>query len=289
MKLSPPDAHVPEPAFELVMPAFNEAASLAALLARAVAAAKQAGLHAGQARLVVVNNGSSDGTQEVLDKLAEGPHAAFLRVINLPLNRGYGHGLWAGLSSSRAPYVGWTHADEQCDPADAFAAFARAERAQGTALIKGRRHGRSRQEQFVTRTFEAVANVALNLQMAELNAQPKVLPRSLLRHFTRPPKDFGFDLYALYQARKHGLHIESIDVAFPPRVHGTSRWASSTLLRWRTIARMLGHIAELQWREGRLGGLPAKTSALGPTSAARPTSPMPTTSPSKPGPPSRPR
>jgi glycosyltransferase involved in cell wall biosynthesis len=238
--------------FELVVPAFNEGASLRALVERAQRAAQAAGLLPGQVRLVVVDNGSDDDTQATLAELERGPLGPFVRSVHVPVNQGYGHGLWAGLSTSRAPYVGWTHADEQCDPADAFLALARVQAAGGRALVKGRRRGRAVKDVLFSRTFETCAHLALNLGLDEVNAQPKVMPRSLLGQFSHPPKDFAFDLYALYQARKSGYAVQSIDVTMRPRAHGTSRWARGIVRRSGTILRMLGHMAELQRREGRL-------------------------------------
>lgn len=241
-----------EPLFELIMPAFNEAASLPDLVTRARDAAQAAGYAAGEVRLVVVNNGSSDDTQRVLDQLEEGSLAPMLRSVHVPVNQGYGHGLWAGLSTSKAPYVGWTHADAQCDPADAFAALQRVVAAGETLMVKGRRRGRDMKDVLFSRTFETCAHVSLGLGLDEVNAQPKVMPRALLAHFAHPPKDFAFDMYALYQARKQGLRVESIDVTMQPRAHGTSRWAVGVVKRSRTILRMLGNMVEIQRREGRL-------------------------------------
>lgn len=244
------------PLFELVVPAFNEAASLPSFVERAAQAARLAGLAADEARLVVVDNGSTDDTQQVLSELESGPRGSFLRCVHVPVNHGYGHGLWAGLSTSRAPFVGWTHADEQCDPADAFEALARVRAAEGRSIVKGRRRGRAIKDVLFSRTFETCAHLSLNLGVSEVNAQPKVMPRSLLSQFTDPPQDFAFDLYALYQARKSGYAIESIDVVMQPRPFGTSRWAVGVVKRSGTILRMLGKMAQLQRQEGRLPRAP---------------------------------
>ena len=43
--------------------------------------------------------------------------------MTVEVNQGYGYGLWQGLQASTAEYVGWSHADLQCDPNDAFRAL----------------------------------------------------------------------------------------------------------------------------------------------------------------------
>ena len=40
------------------------------------------------------------------------------KVLYNPENQGYGYGILAGLRSCVSPYLAWTHADMQTDPAD---------------------------------------------------------------------------------------------------------------------------------------------------------------------------
>ncbi len=242
-----------EPEFELVVPAWNEAASLPALVERVVEAARSAGFKPGGFRLVLVDNGSTDDTVATIARLCAPPLGSWLLPVRVDVNRGYGNGLWVGLRRTTAEVVGWTHADLQCDPGDAFRAFA-ALRAAGTqqALIKGRRVGRAWRDVAVSRTFESVAAVVLGLRAGEVNAQPKVFARSLLAKFRTPPTGFAFDAYALYVAERAGLRIESIDVRFPPRPHGVSKWAATLPGRARTMAAVVRELRLVARTEGRL-------------------------------------
>ena len=240
--------------FELVLPAYNEEKNLPGLIERAVAAAEQHGHRADTFQLVVVENGSQDGSSRLLDELQEGsPLSPWFRVVKVPQNRGYGFGLWQGLQSTTAPYVGWSHADLQCDPNDAFRALQLASRESGRRLlVKGTRYGRGGKDRFVSRVFELLALLVLGLRVNEINAQPKVCGRELLTWMKHPPATFAFDLYALYQSQKQGYQIETVAVEFPPRIHGTSKWASTFVGRYRTILGMIAYMFGLARREGRL-------------------------------------
>ena len=237
--------------FELVLPAYNEAKSLPTLINRVVEAATAAGYDAQRFGLVVVENGSRDNSAAVLGELQATPLGAWFSVVAVPVNQGYGYGLWQGLQATRAPYVGWSHADLQCDPADAFTALALV-RAAPKRLVKGVRHGRNWKDQSVSRVFAGFAQALLGLSLSEINAQPKVFSRELLATFIAPPSTFAFDLYALYHAAKAGYEIKTIDVQFPPRVHGLSNWAATFAGRYKTIWGMIRYMWELQGREGRL-------------------------------------
>jgi glycosyltransferase involved in cell wall biosynthesis len=230
--------------FELVLPAYNEAESLPGLVGRAVDAAKEFGFTSLTFGLVLVNNGSTDDTKQVLGRLLAGETGAWVHVVDVYPNEGYGHGILAGLHATSAPVVAWSHADTQCDPRDAFRGYALvAERP--TRFVRGERSGRRRADVLVTRVFELLALVLLRKRMREINAQPKVFRRDLLAHLDDPPKNFAFDLYVLYQALRHGYEVTGLPVQFPPRVYGRSKWAANFLSRYRTILGMIGYMAKL--------------------------------------------
>lgn len=239
--------------FELVIPAYNESKNLQMIVERAAKSAQAAGFKAGEFKLVVVNNGSADDSATVLEKLAASDLGLWFRVVDVKVNQGYGFGLWSGLGSTTAPVVGWTHADMQTDPADAMKAFEIVTGAgQENLLVKGTRHGRNWKDWFVSRVFETFARVLLGLKTREINAQPKVFPRSLLAEMKAPPKTFAFDLYALYHAERAGFNVTTIPVLFPPRIHGVSNWAATFFGRYKTILGMIAYMRTLAQSEGRL-------------------------------------
>lgn len=242
-----------KPWFELVVPAYNEEKNLEALIRRARQAATEDGHVEGSFRLIVVQNGSSDGSSAVLQQLARSDLGPWFRTVEIPVNQGYGYGIWEGLKTVRAPIVGWSHADQQCDPRDALRA-ARLVEAAGARriLVKGIRSGRHFADRFVSRTFELVARIVLGIMVFEMNAQPKVFRREFLESFKNPPKTFAFDLYALYQASKQGLEVSTIEVLFPSRIHGTSKWANNFFNRYRTILGMIAYMFRLARSEGRV-------------------------------------
>lgn len=239
--------------FELVLPCYNESANLKQIVTRAVDAAKSAGHGPSDFQLVLINNGSTDDSARVFAELGRSELAPWFRTVLVEVNQGYGFGLWSGLKTTTARYVGWSHADQQCDPKDAFAALdlLKKDRPEST-VVKGIRFGRNAKDKFVSRVFELFARLFLGIHVHEINAQPKVFARGLLAKVSNPPKTFAFDLYVLYQAEKAGYVTKTIPVEFPPRIHGTSKWAFSFMSRYKTILGMIRYMWQLSLREGRL-------------------------------------
>jgi len=240
--------------FELVLPAYNEAKSLPDLCKRVAEAALSCGFTPERCQVVLVDNGSNDGSAVVLRQLQSTDLGAWFRVVTVALNQGYGYGLKAGLDATTAPLIGWSHADLQCDPVEAFRAAALLQNSLVTTplVIKGKRFGRSLSSRIISTVFAVAAGVSLGLWCGEINAQPKVFPRSLLGHLSGAPVDFSFDLFALYRAKAAGFGFRSIPVYFPNRRHGVSNWSATFRSRRRTIVAMLRYCRHLALTEGRL-------------------------------------
>ncbi len=207
-----------EPAFSLVIPCYNEAASLPELVLRARFTAE-----AGDGEVILVDNGSTDATPQVLAELLAGGDGR-VRTVRVDPNEGYGWGITQGLLAARAPIVGWTHADLQTDPADALRAVAAMEGAD-RALVKGRRYGRPLADRAFTAGMTAFETVLLRRRgLSDINAQPTMFHRDLLTGWEQAPTDFALDLFALYTAVERGYEVRRIPVVFAPRRFGTSSW-----------------------------------------------------------------
>ena len=232
--------------FSIVLPCYNEAAGITQILSRF------AEVGAGyEFELILVDNGSSDNTQQVLAE--ELPGYPFARCVTITENRGYGDGLYRGLLSARGTYLAWSHADLQTDPRDVFTGLDVLRKADDPerVIVKGHRQGRALSERFISRGMELVALVLLRRWIPEINAQPKVFHRSLLSCLDHPPPDFNFDVYALDRARSQAWRIERIDVQFPPRQFGESHWAANWRSKVRTILRSVWFMLRLglgRWR-----------------------------------------
>lgn len=218
----------------LVIPCFNEAKNIPLMLERL-----QAAIIRPDIEVILVNNGSQDDSQAVLDSLL--PYYPFARAILVPVNKGYGYGIRAGLAAAHGIYLGWTHADLQTDPFDAITALEIIERHGDprSICVKGSRRGRPLFDQVFTTGMSFFETLYLGAWLWDINAQPNIFHRSFIDSWHSPPDDFSLDLYALFMARKQGFEVVRFPVRFPSRIHGRSSWNRGLEAKWKFIKRTL--------------------------------------------------
>jgi glycosyltransferase involved in cell wall biosynthesis len=219
--------------FAIIIPCYNESKNIPLILDRFQSVLKRADVE-----IILVNNGSTDDSANVLLNLL--PKYKFAKSIQVEVNQGYGFGILSGLKSSNAEYIGWTHADMQTDPYDIVRAIDLIEKSNGQDVYaKGIRSGRPFFDQFFTSGMSFFESIYLGKVLWDINAQPNIFPKSFFISWEKPPYDFSFDLYALYQAKIKGIKIIRFPVIFPPRIHGVSSWNHGLKSKWKFIKRTI--------------------------------------------------
>ncbi len=189
--------------------------------------------------LILVNNGSTDNSTEILNQLL--PDFSFARVVTVTSNQGYGFGITSGLKVAQGKYIGYTHADMQTAPEDILKALEIIE-SQANPLncyVKGNRKGRPLFDQLFTWGMSGFESLYLGVKLWDINAQPNIFPKYFLEQLENIPKDFSMDLYLLYTAKKQGMKIIRFDVLFPERIHGQSSWNTGLYAKWKFIKRTI--------------------------------------------------
>jgi glycosyltransferase involved in cell wall biosynthesis len=101
-------------ALSYFFPAHDEAGNIEALVEEALVDLASI---AERFEIIAVDDGSTDGTAEIADRLAA-QHPGVVRVVHHPHNQGYGAAVRSGLAAARYPLVCFTDGDRQFRIAD---------------------------------------------------------------------------------------------------------------------------------------------------------------------------
>jgi glycosyltransferase involved in cell wall biosynthesis len=207
----------------VVLPAYNERDNLAELVPEATAALRGAGV---TFEVVVVDDGSTDGTVELMRELA-GPDVISVRLRR---NAGKSAALSAGLARAQGEYVVLMDADGQDDPSQIPRLLAALDADESVDLVTGRRA--VRHDRFVKRTTSRVYNRATSMvtgvEGRDFNSGFKAMRRDLAT---------GLELYGeLHRyipvlAQWRGFRVVEVDVEHHERRHGSSKFGRARF--WR--------------------------------------------------------
>lgn len=209
----------------VIVPCYNESKNIPLILSRFKEVIKRDDIE-----LILVNNGSSDDSQGIMESLL--PDHPFARIEKVEVNRGYGYGILSGLRSAGGEFLAWTHADMQTDPKDVITALGIIEKSTHPEMtfVKGNRKGRPLRDRVFTAGMSIFETIYLGVRVNDINAQPNLFRRSFFESWQNPPHDFSLDLYAYYTACRQKFDVIRFPVQFVDRIHGQSHWNFS----WRT-------------------------------------------------------
>jgi len=177
--------------------------------------------------VVYVNDGSSDGSLEVLRDLSvEDRH---VRVLSFRRNYGQTAAMAAGFHHARAPVVVTLDGDLQNDPADIPRLLAKLD--QGYDLVTGWR--RDRKDGFLRRRLPSlVANYIIrlttNVKVHDYGCMLKAYRADITKHLRLYGEMHRF-IPAI--AGDMGASIAEIEVNHRPRVHGVSKYGLGRTFR----------------------------------------------------------
>ena len=230
--------------YSIVIPCFNEEGTIKLILEKT----KKLFID-NNIELIIVNNGSTDNTKNILANLIINyPHA---RYISLEKNLGYGGGILKGLSYCKGGIIGWTHADLQTDPLDCIRAFKKFSKKniKQKIFVKGNRKNRPFYDQIFTFGMSIFESFLLKRIIYDVNAQPTIFPKDFYEKWINPPKDFSLDLYAYFLALHNDYKIERIKVNFYKRISGISKWNTNLYAKIRFILRTIKFSLKLKFKK----------------------------------------
>lgn len=235
---APPPFEGTPPRVSLVVPAFDEEESLPLLAREIREALGEAGV---PYELVLVDDGSTDGTLEVMLGLAREDPA--VRVLRQRPHRGQSAALAAGWRAARAPVVVTLDADLQNDPSDVPRLLAALD--EGFDVVSGVRV--ERRDSWGRRVSSRIANAVRNRltgdSVTDVGCTLRACRTELLREL---PVFTGMHRFLPTLLRLQGGRVTEIPVRHRPRRYGATKYGVHNRL-WRGIVDLLA----VRWLQRR--------------------------------------
>ena len=198
----------------VVMPCFNEIGTVERVIDRVVASPYTE-------EIVVVDDGSTDGTREVLEKI-DHPR---VRVIFQARNQGKGAALRRGFAEARAPFVVVQDADLEYDPAEFGDLVAplladKADVVYGSRFLGGRPHRVLYFWHSVgNRVLTMASNMFTNLNLTDMETCYKAFRREVLESFALEEDRFGIEPEITAKVATGNWRVYEIGISYSGRTY----------------------------------------------------------------------
>lgn len=230
--------NAPRVKLSIVIPAFNEKATLAEIVRRVqdVGAAHE---------IILVDDGSTDGTRQILPTL-DGHEA--VRVIVHERNQGKGAAVRTGVAAATGDVILIQDADLEYDPRDIPALLRPIEEGRSTVVYGSRFLGGPRK---ATMFWHMVANMLLTLMtnvlydsiLSDMETGYKVFRAEVIKSLRLRSKRFDFEPEVTAKVLKHRHRIYEVPISFNPREYAEGKKigmkdavaAVWTLLKYRFV------------------------------------------------------
>ena len=185
--------------------------------------------------VVVVDDGSRDGTGAIADRLA-GAHPALVRVIHHERNRGYGAALRSGFGAARHPLICFTDGDRQFRVADIDRLLARMAAGDAPDVVAGYRLNRADAtvRLLYARAYRLCLRLFFGLPVRDVDCACKLFRRAALADIQLESGGAFLSAELLIKVRARGRVVVEVGVPHHPRTAGRASGANPRVV-WRAV------------------------------------------------------
>jgi len=208
----------PRPCLSVVVPCYDEAATVAELLERVLDSPWVA-------EVIVVDDGSTDGTREILAGVTD----ARVSVMLHECNQGKGAALRTGITAATSDYVIVQDADLEYDPAEYGDMVGPLENGRADVVF-GSRFVSSRPHRVLyfwhslgNRGLTLLSNMFTNLNLTDMETCYKAFRREVIQAIDIEEDRFGFEPEVTAKLAQMNLRIFEIGISYSGRTYADGK------------------------------------------------------------------
>lgn len=220
----------------IFFPCYNDWGTISSMVVLSVAALEKAGI--GDAEIIIVDDGSREQTQLVVDHLAA--HYDLVKVVRHEKNRGYGGALRSGFAAASKEFIFYTDGDAQYDPTELEVLLPHMR--DGVDIVNGYKIKRSDPwyRTVLGRCYHHIAKVLFGLPIRDVDCDFRLLRRSAYERITLESNSGTICLELIKKLADAGCRFEEVPVHHYFRVSGRSEF-----FNFRRVARVILGIFEM--------------------------------------------
>jgi glycosyltransferase involved in cell wall biosynthesis len=216
MASTPP---APPSSLSVFFPAYNDSGTIASLVIRAL---QTAGRLTANYEVIVVNDGSTDSTDQILKALAQVYPA--LRIVTHPVNCGYGGALRSGFAAASKDIIFYTDGDAQYDPGEMELLWQQMR--PDVDLVNGYKISRSDpwHRIFIGRFYHYVVKTLFGLTVRDVDCDFRMMRREIFNRVRLDKNSGVICLEMMKKIQDAGFTIVEVPVHHYHRAYGRSQF-----------------------------------------------------------------
>ena len=214
-----PQRAISEPGLSVFFPAYNDSGTIASLVITALQAARTL---TPDFEVIIVNDGSSDGTARIADELAR--TYPEVRVVHHGRNRGYGGALQSGFKAATRDLVFYTDGDAQYDPSEMTRLWHALD--ESVDLVNGYKISRSDplHRIVIGRIYHHTVKLLFGLKVRDVDCDFRLLRRSIFDRVSLEKTSGVICLEMMKKIQDAGFRIAEVPVHHYHRAYGRSQF-----------------------------------------------------------------
>jgi glycosyltransferase involved in cell wall biosynthesis len=252
-------------------PAYNDSGTIASMVIRTVKAASEL---TSDFEIIVVDDGSADGTADIADELAR--TYPQVRAVHHPINRDYGAALQTGFRSATKELIFYTDGDAQYDPTELSALWARM--SADVDLVNGYKISRADplHRIIIGRIYHYIVSILFGLTLRDVDCDFRLMRRTIFERINLEKTSGIICVEMMKKIQDGGFRIVEVPVHHFHRAFGRSQFFNfRRLFRTGRDLLILWFALVIRREHLRPGVRPLTQTATDPANRVYPTPPRP--------------